>query len=148
VHTDKLADYELQEKGYGYGGIEADAANYPARYGPRGQAFLRRIYEEGHALTSEQRRNYLKTLRSEPTQISRPLREYSINAIMPRVRIVAEEFQRWLKCTHQGGGAIAEEHLDSYLDEFTFRFNFRVENRPGMLFHRLLKIAVATQPTP
>src|SRR4051794_18493562 len=42
---------------------------------------------------------------------------------VPRVHQVASLVKRWLMGTHQG--AVAQEHLDYYLDEFTFRFNRR-----------------------
>jgi hypothetical protein len=37
--------------------------------------------------------------------------------------------------THQG--AVTQEHLDYYLDEFTFRFNRRRSANRGKLFYRL-----------
>ena len=54
---------------------------------------------------------------------------------MPRVHKVASLLKRWLLGTHQGG--IQHQHLDYYLDEFTFRFNRRRSNARGLLFHRL-----------
>jgi len=48
--------------------------------------------------------------------------------------------------THQG--AVSPEHLDYYLDEFTFRFNRRESKRRGLLFYRLLEQAVDTGPAP
>ncbi|MDP2603149.1 MAG: hypothetical protein Q8S00_11220, partial [Deltaproteobacteria bacterium] len=47
---------------------------------------------------------------------------------------------------HQGG--IQPQHLDYYLDEFTFRFNRRRSQARGLLFHRLVQQAVAVAPTP
>jgi hypothetical protein len=43
--------------------------------------------------------------------------------------------------THQG--AVSHKHLDSYLDEFTFRFNRRRSKSRGKLFLRLAQQAVA-----
>jgi transposase-like protein len=43
--------------------------------------------------------------------------------MLPRVHRVAALLKRWLLGTHQG--AVRPEHLDYYLDEFTFRFNRR-----------------------
>jgi transposase-like protein len=43
--------------------------------------------------------------------------------LMPRVHRVASLLKRWLLGTHQG--AVSPQHLDYYLDEFTFRFNRR-----------------------
>ena len=48
--------------------------------------------------------------------------------------------------THQG--AVAQEHLDYYLDEFTFRFNRRRSANRGKLFYRLAQQAVALDPAP
>ncbi|HEY6272820.1 MAG TPA: IS1595 family transposase, partial [Terriglobales bacterium] len=38
------------------------------------------------------------------------------------------------------------EHLDYYLDEFTFRFNRRRSRSRGQLFFRLAQQAVAVEP--
>ncbi|MCC6580999.1 MAG: IS1595 family transposase, partial [Phycisphaeraceae bacterium] len=47
---------------------------------------------------------------------------------------------------HQG--AIAHEHLDDYLNEFTFRFNRRTSASRGKLFYRLAQQAVRIEPAP
>jgi len=66
--------------------------------------------------------------------------------LMPRVRRVVALLKRWLLGTHQGG--VSVEHLDAYLDEFTFRFNRRKSHSRGKLFYRLLEQAVAIEPVP
>ena len=70
----------------------------------------------------------------------------SAEAVLPRVHRVASLLKRWLLGTHQGG--VSREHLDYYLDEFTFRFNRRTSRHRGKLFHRLLEQAVAVGPVP
>jgi len=65
---------------------------------------------------------------------------------MPRVHNVASLLKRWLLGTHQGG--IQPQHLDYYLDEFTFRFNRRKSKARGLLFHRLAQQAVEVGPIP
>lgn len=70
----------------------------------------------------------------------------SASDILPRVHRVATLLKRWLMSTHQG--AISHEHLDYYLDEFTFRFNRRSSRHRGKLFYRLIQQAVATEPQP
>jgi transposase-like protein len=65
---------------------------------------------------------------------------------MPRVHRVVSLLKRWLLGTHQG--AVSHEHLDYYLDEFTFRFNRRTSRHRGKLFYRLLQQAVITDPVP
>jgi len=47
--------------------------------------------------------------------------------------------------THQG--AIGPQHLDDYLDEFTFRFNRRKSKSRGKLFYRLAQQAVQVAPS-
>ena len=49
--------------------------------------------------------------------------------VMPRVHLVASLLKRWLIGTHQGG--VQHQHLDYYLDEFTFRANSEAI-RPGI----------------
>ena len=66
--------------------------------------------------------------------------------LLPRVHWVVSSLKRWLLGTHQG--AVSREHLDYYLDEFTFRFNRRDSRSRGKLFYRLLQQAVAVEPTP
>jgi transposase-like protein/ribosomal protein L37AE/L43A len=67
-------------------------------------------------------------------------------ALLPRVHRVAALLKRWLVGTHQG--AVSFEHLDYYLDEFTFRFNRRRSRHRGKLFYRLVQQAVAVDPVP
>ena len=63
---------------------------------------------------------------------------------MPGVHRVASLLKRWLLGTHQG--AVQPNQLDSYLDEFTFRFNRRTSRSRGLLFYRLLEQTVMTHP--
>ena len=63
---------------------------------------------------------------------------------MPGVHRVASLLKRWILGTHQG--SIVPEHLQSYLEEFTFRFNRRTSRSRGLVFRRLLERAVATGP--
>jgi len=64
--------------------------------------------------------------------------------LLPFAHRVASLLKRWLLGTHQG--AVQPDHLDYYLDEFTFRFNRRTSRSRGMLFYRLVQQAVATDP--
>ena len=66
--------------------------------------------------------------------------------VMPRAHKVAALLKRWLLGTLHGG--IQHQHLDDYLDEFTFRFNRRRSQARGLLFHRLVQQAVAIGPAP
>jgi transposase-like protein len=66
--------------------------------------------------------------------------------LMPHVHQVASLLKRWLLGTLHG--AVTHEHLDYYLDEFTFRFNRRQSRSRGKLFYRLVQQAVAIPPAP
>ena len=65
-------------------------------------------------------------------------------ALLPGVHRIASLAKRWLLGTHQG--AVDAAHLPSYLDEFVFRFNRRHSRSRGMLFYRVLELAVAHDP--
>lgn len=62
------------------------------------------------------------------------------HVLLPAVHRVASLVKRWLLGTHQG--AVEPAHLQSYLNEFCFRFNRRRSRQRGMLFFRLLELAV------
>jgi len=66
--------------------------------------------------------------------------------LLPYCNRVASLLKRWLLGTHQG--AVSHEHLDYYMDEFTFRFNRRTSRHRGKLFFRLLQNAVQVEPVP
>jgi transposase-like protein len=68
------------------------------------------------------------------------------SALLPRVHRVASLLKRWLLSTHQS--TLSREQLDSYLDEFTFRFNRRTSRDRWKLFYRLVSQAVAVEPIP
>ena len=59
---------------------------------------------------------------------------------------VASLLKRWNAGTHHY--RVEREHLQYYLDEFTFRFNRRRSKARGMLFYRLLQQSVNTDPHP
>jgi len=73
-------------------------------------------------------------------------RNESASDLLPRVHRVVSLLKRWLMGTHQG--AVSHEHLDYYLDEFSFRFNRRSSRHRGLLFYRLVQQAVAIEAVP
>jgi len=72
------------------------------------------------------------------------LRGEDPNAMMPGVHRVASLAKRWLLGTHQG--SVDPAHLQAYLDEFVFRFNRRTSRSRGLVFHRVLDVAVGHEP--
>ncbi len=66
------------------------------------------------------------------------------HVVLPGVHRVASLAKRWLASTHQG--RFDEAHLSNYLNEFVFRFNRRRSTSRGLLFYRLLALAVDHDP--
>ena len=64
--------------------------------------------------------------------------------LLPGVHRVAALAKRWLLGTHRG--SVEPAQLQSYLNEFTFRFNRRRSRSRGMVFYRVLELAVGHAP--
>src|SRR5229473_6744678 len=64
--------------------------------------------------------------------------------LLPGVHRVASLAKRWLLGTHQG--SVEDTHLQSYLNEFCFRFNRRRSRSRGLVFYRVLELAVGHDP--
>jgi transposase-like protein len=67
-----------------------------------------------------------------------------IGKLLPGVHRIASLAKRWLLSTHQG--AVHIEHLPGYLDEFCFRFNRRRSRSRGLVFYRVLQLAIGHDP--
>lgn len=72
------------------------------------------------------------------------IRGEDTDELLPAVHRVTSLAKRWLLGTHQGAADGA--HLSNYLNEFVFRFNRRRSRSRGMLFYRVLELAVAHDP--
>lgn len=66
------------------------------------------------------------------------------HTVFPATHRVGSLLKRWLLGTHQG--SVDPDHLQAYLEEFTFRFNRRNAASRGLVFRRLIEQAVATCP--
>jgi transposase-like protein len=64
------------------------------------------------------------------------------DCLLPHIHTIISLLKRWLLGTHQG--AVEQKHLQSYLDEYVFRFNRRKSAQRGLLFYRLLESAMHT----
>ncbi len=64
--------------------------------------------------------------------------------LLPGVHRVASLAKRWLLGTHQGSAG--DTHLQSYLNEFCFRFSRRRSRSRGLVFYRVLELAVSHDP--
>jgi transposase-like protein len=68
-----------------------------------------------------------------------------LEEMLPHVHTIISLLKRWLLGTHQG--AVRKQHLQAYLEEYTFRFNRRNAAKRGLLFYRLLDNAMKVAPT-
>ena len=110
--------------------------------------FVRESVAKGSAIVSDGLQSY-RSLPEAGYRHRRRVIEGSgkeAHNVLPRVHRVASLLKRWLLGTHQG--AVSRDHLDYYLDEFTFRFNRRTSGHRGKLFFRLLQQATAVGPAP
>jgi transposase-like protein len=109
-------------------------------------AFIRQSIEPGSTVVTDGLQAYREL---EGYVHDRQIQQHQLGKaehLLPRVHRVISLLKRWLLGTHQG--AIAREHLDDYLDEFTFRFNRRKSASRGKLFYRLAQQAVHVPPAP
>lgn len=109
--------------------------------------FLHRHIAPGSVVVSDALRSYplaiADTFGHKPFNIKRS--GLPAHEVLPGVHRVASLLKRWLAGTHQSG--VSVDHLQAYLDEFTFRFNRRHARARGLLFFRLLEGAVTAAPT-
>jgi hypothetical protein len=66
--------------------------------------------------------------------------------MIPRVHRMMSLLKRCLMGMRQG--EVGLEHLDDYLNEFTFHFNRRKSPDQGKLFFRLLQQSIVVAPVP
>ena len=78
---------------------------------------------------------------SEITKVSKATSE---DDKLPHVHLAISLINRWILGTYQG--SIDEYNLQTYLEEFTFRFNRKTSHNRGWLFYRMIQGAMATEP--
>jgi len=66
------------------------------------------------------------------------------HTMVPAVHRVASLLKRWFLGNYQGSHH--RDHLDAYLAEFTFQWNRRKSPDRGLLFYRLMSLAVIAPP--
>jgi len=142
-----LVAIAAQENGKGIGRIRM--ARIPDASAQSLRGFVGQVIEPGACLHTDGWQGYagLESLGyGHDVTILSGRDKQAATELLPRVHLVASLLKRWLMGTHQGSFGI--QHLDYYLDEFTFRFNRRTSRSRGKLFFRLLEQAVATGPSP
>src|SRR3954469_14548237 len=108
------------------------------------RAFLADHVEEGSTVITDGWQPYRQATEGRYLHLRQPGAGREATVTLPGVHRVASLAKRWLLGTHQGSADDA--HLPHYLDEFVFRFNRRRSRSRGLVFYRVLDLAVAHQP--
>jgi transposase-like protein len=66
--------------------------------------------------------------------------------LLPRINTVTALLKRWLLGTLHG--RLDPKHMDSYFEEYVFRFNRRTSKVRGLLFQRVLENSIRVEPAP
>ena len=66
--------------------------------------------------------------------------------MLPHAHLAISLIKRWILGTYQG--SVDEAHLQTYLEEYTFRFNRKSSHNRGWLFYRMVQGAMSTVPHP
>lgn len=135
---------ELDASGGGFGRIRMQVI--PDATGPTLRDFITTNIAPGSTVITDALNSYaaITTHGFGHTSINVKRSGAQAHEVLPGVHRVASLLKRWLDGTLQG--AVRPEHLQSYLDEFVFRFNRRNSRKRGLLFFRLLEQAVRTDP--
>ena len=111
-------------------------------------SFVRNAVQPGSVLVTDGWESYVPLVKQGYVHRPRPAhpnREQAV-VLLPRVHRVAALLKRWLLGIHQG--RVSRDRLNSYLDEFAFRFNRRLSSNRGLLFQRLVQQAAMVGPSP
>ena len=137
-----LAVEQRSPKGYG----RARMAVIPNATAPTLRAFLLAHVDRGSVVLTDGLESYPNAVGHDYSH--RPFNVASsgqpAHVPLPGVHRVASLAKRWLLGTHQG--AVEADHLQAYLNEFCFRFNRRSSRSRGLLFFRLMQLAVGAPP--
>lgn len=106
--------------------------------------FLKDSVEPGSTVSTDGWPSYPGATKGVYTHKSQVIPPKQASALLPGPHRVASLAKRWILSTHQG--SFRDTHLQLYLDEFVFRFNRRNSRSRGMLFYRLMELAVAHDP--
>ncbi len=123
-----------------------------SREGPEIQNFIVETITIGSTIISDRYKGYSAIVKKgylhEPQKKPYFWEEVDGNdeRLLPRAHRVTSLLKRWFYGTYQG--RVDKHSLQSYLDEFVFRFNRRTSGSRGLLFHRMVEAAVNSKPKP
>jgi transposase-like protein len=106
--------------------------------------FLVDHVEEGATVITDGLQSYRPATKDDYVHERHVVPREEADSLLPGVHRVASLAKRWLLGTHQG--AVEPDHLAEYLNEFVFRFNRRSSRSRGLVFYRVLELAVGHDP--
>lgn len=120
--------------------------NVPDAFAANLMLFIRDVVEIGSIIRTDGWPGYndLPRLGYKHEKTILSFSDYPAHVSMPGVHRLSALLKRWLLGTHHG--SFRQDHLQSYLEEYTFRFNRRTSKSRGLIFHRLLEQSVRTGP--
>jgi transposase-like protein len=95
--------------------------------------FIQTMVKEGSTVQTDELKSY--PILTQNHYKHKPIKKEPLKDSTPLVHRVASLVKRWLLGTHQGGVHLV--NMQSYLDEYVFRFNRRTSGSRGKLFYRL-----------
>lgn len=116
------------------------------------QKFIRESIEPESTIISDRYKGYMSLVEKgylhEPQQKPYFWEEVDRDddRLLPRVHRAISLLKRWYYGTYHG--RIDKKNLQTYLDEFVFRFNRRTSGSRGLVFHRLVEAAVKSPNKP
>ena len=102
---------------------------------------IQSMVEEGSTIHTDEFKSY--AMLSKHNYKHEAIKKEESKDNTPLVHRVASLLKRWLLGTHQGG--VHLNNLQSYLDEYVFRFNRRTSASRGKLFYRLIQEMMKTR---
>jgi transposase-like protein/predicted RNA-binding Zn-ribbon protein involved in translation (DUF1610 family) len=134
----------VETKGQGYGRVRLRVIDNAS--GKSLRSFIKDNIEVGSTLVTDAWKGY-SGIENEGYvhEIYNQSETQATEEMLPHVHMIISLLKRWLLGTHQG--AVRKQHLQAYLEEYTFRFNRRKSAKRGLLFYRLLKNAMKVAPT-
>ncbi len=122
----------------------------PARTSENIHKFIMDFVEPGSTIVSDEYKGYVKIVEKGYSLEAQKKPYYwekvhgDDDRLLPRVHRAISLMKRWYYGTYHG--RIEKENLQTYLDEFVFRFNRRNSGSRGLDFYRLLQAAINSPP--
>lgn len=116
------------------------------------QGFITETISPGSTIISDRHKSYVTIINKGYTHHpqTKPYFWEEVDSnddrLLPRVHRAISLLKRWHNGTYQG--RIDVQTLQSYLNEFVFRFNRRTSKSRGLLFHRMMEAAINSTPRP